>query len=146
MAAQGLEMPPSEPPCPFVEPILCAEFPRSGTQFAAVLSPEVNPIASWRASVWLDMPFLFLYAGLLAGAAIARAGNNAISAAALFAVGALGDVIENIGILSALTEVEAGRTVADATAAWVTGAASAKFTLLSLGVVSLGRLGWSHAA
>ncbi|TNF24615.1 MAG: hypothetical protein EP329_24630, partial [Deltaproteobacteria bacterium] len=149
IGAIGLTLPETTPPCPFVKAILCAELPPDGPWFAAALAPAFNPLDAWRTSVWLDMPFLVAYATLLslgAAALAARLSNGPGRArwgvVALFVVGAVLDVVENIGILSAVGDVAAGDAPSDALAALTRTAATAKFAALGLGALGLAGLAW----
>lgn len=154
-AVRGLRLPAVTPPCRWTSaPVLCAEMPLDGRWFDAVLHAKENAPDDWAWSTWVDMPFLFAYGALLAGAALARKKHRrlALATAVMLAFASACDLGENVGILRAL----AGEPT-DALAQWTRTCAVAKFSLAALGCALTcvlraseagrrGRVAWSLVA
>ncbi len=135
LALVGLERPTTPVACDFAKAILCAEFPTSGSHLSALLESPPNALWQWRLAVWLDMPFLIAYGALLALSVAPLGGRSRVGLAtsAVAIAGAALDVVENVGIL-----IATGATPAtDGLAAFIGGAAAAKFTLLGVAAAGL---------
>ncbi len=128
-------LPDVTPACELNKAVLCAELPRSGAELEAVLSHPANTLPRWKRQVWLDFPFIVLYSFMLAAGAWGEVSRSRVRWLLLgtIVVGGGLDVVENIGILSAVSTLEAGGGVTDAAAQWVSVSAQAKFILLCIG-------------
>lgn len=77
--------------------ILCAELPTSAARLAEVLAAPVNTPELWRAHLYLDFAYIVAYV-LVLGARVPLPVYRFVF------VGGLLDVLENVGLLSALGE------------------------------------------
>ncbi len=122
----------ASPPCPHVQPILCAEFPPSGSTLSAWLRDPANPPERWRNQLRWDLLFLVGYGSVYAFGALAIAKRKrAWPVVATAILGSGCDAVENIMLLNALDL----STISDLHAAAIRTTAQIKF--LALGVSSL---------
>lgn len=128
LSGHALMPPEVTPACEYKTPILCAELARDNDDLARVLSASPNQPKLWALNIAYDMPFIAAYTVLLVGIVRVRrpVTTRASWTSTFFVLAAIFDVLENLGILYALS---GGGTYAF----FVRMCALLKFSLLSLG-------------